>query len=165
MKERYIIKRENENSYIFTTESKIEYQMIIKYSEITYKDIQNNVINVPDLALNCDLNTVIKDYKTSRTIAFFCSKLTLNYEALLLQIHNQPEKLENNKIERRGVLRIKLWNRVINRYFKDFVMFTNQILDPHPESDIFCIVLKKDSSHYNEVLSNFYSFCHSKMYK
>jgi len=162
--EYYSINEEGRNKYIFFTKKKIEYQMVVNPSKIEFLDSDGKVQYIPDLALNCDVNVVDKDYKTSKTIAFFCTELSKKNEGLLMQIHNQPEELENNKTHRRGLLRIKLWSRLIQRYFKNYIMLTNQVLDPHKNSDIFCIVVKKNSPYFNQIVTNFYRFCYTKMY-
>tara|TARA_B110001452_G_C15236791_1_gene428226 strand:+ start:967 stop:1470 length:504 start_codon:yes stop_codon:yes gene_type:complete len=164
MLEYYEIIKEGTNKYVFTTKENIEYQLVIRPSGITYKSIKGEDKNVLELALNCDTNTASKDYKTIKTLAAFCTEMSLKYDAIYIQIHNQPEVVNNNKTERRGLSRIKLWNRVISKYFNDYILLTNLVLSPNSNSDILSIVIKKDSTHFKDYVTNFYRFCHHKMY-
>ena len=165
MIEHYEIKKEGKNKYVFFTSSNIEYQLVVKPSGIVFEDIDGFNINILELALNCDINTAIKDYKTIKTLVVFCVKISCKHDAVYMQIHNQPEKINNNKIERRGISRIKLWNRVIEKYFSNYIFLNNLILSPEKKSDILTLVLKKDSLYYKECITSFYRFCYKKMYK
>ncbi len=161
----YKICKEGKNAYVFTTKDDIEYQIVVKTSGMIYKDVNGKTKNILELALNCDTNTARKDYKTVQTLAVFCTEVTSIYDAVYMQIHNQPELINNNKTQRRGLARMKLWNRVITKYFNDYILLTNLVLNPNKNSDYLSIVVKKDSIYFKEYVTNFYRFCHSKMYK
>jgi len=161
----YRIIREGTNKYVFTTKENIEYQLVIRPSGMTYKCIKGGNKNVLELVLNCDTNTASKDYKTIKTLVVFCREISLKYDAIYIQIHNQPEVVNNNKTERRGLSRIKLWNRVISKYFSDYILLTNLVLSPNSNSDILSIVIKKKSTYFKDYVTSFYRFCHNKMYQ
>lgn len=161
----YKIIKEGKNSYIFITDSNVEYQIIVRPSGFGYENLKNKFKNVLEIALNCDGNTADKDYKTAKTIAKFCTEMSCLYDAVFLQMHNQPEIINNNKVQRRGLSRIKLWSRLISKYFKDCILLTNLALDPNKKNDILCIVIKKDTIYFKQLVKNFYRFCHSKMHK
>lgn len=160
----YNIKKESSNNYIFFNKKNVEYQVIIKKSGIIYKDNDNNLKNILELVLNCDINTASKDYKTIKTLAKIFDEISDTSDAIFMQIHNQPENISNNKIKRRGLSRIKLWSRALNYYFENYILFTNLLLNPNKNSDLFGIFIKKDSVYYNQFVTNFYRFCYLKMY-
>lgn len=164
MLEFYNITKEGSNKYVFTTKENIEYQLVIRPSGIIYKSGKGEDKNVLELALNCDTNTASKDYKTIKTLAAFCTQMTLKYDAIYMQIHNQPQIINNDRTERRGLSIIKLWNRIIGKYFNDYILLTNLLLSPNRNSDILTIVIKKDSSCFKNYVTSFYRFCHNKMY-
>lgn len=164
MNDYYKIIKQGTNKYVFTTKDDIEYQLVVRPSGIRYKDISRENKNILELALNCDTNTASKDYKTFKTLVAFCTEMSLRYDAIYMQIHNQPEVINNNKTERRGLSRIKLWNRLISKYFNDYILLTNLVLSPNSNSDILTIVIKKDSSCFKNYVTSFYRFCHNKMY-
>lgn len=157
MDNNYQIIKNRPDSYGFITRENIEYELVIKPSGIAYLNKEGKQKNVIELALNCDFNSANKDYKTVKTIIFFCKELSQRLDAVYIQMHNQPE-LINNKTKRRGLSRIKLWSRIINKHFKEYVFLTNQILDPHKDRDILCIAIKKDSIYYKQIVTNFYRF-------
>lgn len=161
----YSINKEGRNKYVFVTDDNVEYQLVIKSSGIKYKDSKGVNKNVIELALNCDINTASKDYKTVKTLAKFYAGVSSMYDAIYMQIHNQPESLNNGKIERRGLSRVKLWNRSISRYYGNYLLLTNLVLSPNKNSDILSILIKKDSLYFKQFVTNFYRFCYSKMYK
>ena len=161
----YKIIKEGKNSYTFFTQNNIEYQMVVKPSGMTYTTNEGVLKNVLEISLNCDINTANKDYKTAKTIARFCSEISNKYEAVFVQTHNQPERISKNRVARRGATRIKLWSRLISKYFNEYILFTNLMLYPNKNSDILCVVIKKDSQYYKQFVTNFYRFCYSKMYK
>lgn len=161
----YSITKEGRNKYVFLTDDDVEYQLVIKPSGIIYKDLMGLSKNVIELALNCDINTASKDYKTVKTLAKFYKEISSKCDAIYMQIHNQPENINNGKIERRGLLRVKLWNRSISRYFDNYILLTNLVLNPNKNSDILSILIKKDSIHFKQFVTNFYRFCYFKMYK
>jgi|GEM_PF-5485056 len=161
----YEIIKESEGTYIFVTDNNIEYQLETKSSGIIYKDFNGEYKDIMEIALNCDINTASKDYKTTITLANFFGGLSSSHDAIYLQIHNQPEHLSENKIQRRGLSRLKLWNREISKYFKNHIMLNNLALSPNKNSDILSIILKKDSIYYKQFVINFYRFCYSKMHK
>lgn len=165
MIESYPITQDSPNSYIFFNKNNVEYQIVIKPSGITYENENGEKKDILNFALNCDTNIANKDYNTAKTIAHFCSQFSEKDEALFLQTHNQPEVLENDKIQRRGMTRIKLWGRLISKYFNDYILLTNLVLSPNKHSDIFCLVVKKDSAHFKQIVTNFYRFCYYRMYK
>ncbi len=164
MDQGYEIIEESPNNYVFFNKDNVEYQLMVRPSGIVYQDYHGEDIDVLEVALNCDSNTASKDYKTSKTIAAFCTRMSLKHDAVFLQMHNQPEQINNNKVERRGLSRIKLWSRVISKYFKGYIMFTNLLLDPNKHSDILTIVVRKDSVYFKHIVASFYRFSHTKMY-
>ena len=165
MIDHYKIKKEGTNKYVFTTKDDIEYQLVLRPSGVEYKDISGKNKSILELALNCDTNTARKDYMTIKTLATFCTEVLFKYDAIYIQIHNQPEEINNSKIERRGLTRIKLWNRVISKYFNEYILLTNLVLSPNKNSDVLSIAIKKDSTYYKDCVANFYRFCHIKMYR
>ena len=165
MLDSYHIIKEGKNKYVFITKDMIEYQLVLKPSGIVIETASGTLKNVIELALNCDINTAQKDYRTLKTIARFCTEITSRCDAVYMQIHNQPESVNNNKIERRGLSRIKLWNRMISKHFSDYIFLNNLSLDPNKNSDILTIVIKKESVYFKDFVSNFYRFCYHKMYQ
>ncbi|MGQ8868503.1 hypothetical protein [Myroides sp. TSA_177.3] len=161
----YEIVKEGEGTYIFVTDNNIEYQLETKRSGIVYEDFQGECKDIIELALNCDINTASKDYKTTLTLANFFEGLASSHDAIYLQIHNQPEHLYEDKVQRRGLSRLKLWNREISKFFKNHIMLNNLVLNPNKSSDILSIIIKKDSIYYNQFVIKFYRFCYFKMYK
>lgn len=165
MLDHYEIKKEGKNKYVFYNKENVEYQLVVKASGLQYQNEEGSCKNVLEIALNCDTNTANKDYLTVKTLAAFCTQVTKHYDAVYMQIHNQPELINNNKIERRGISRIRLWNRVVSKYFNDYIMLTNLVLAPNSNSDLLSVVVKKDSIYFKKVVANFYRFCYRKMYK
>jgi len=160
----YKIIKEGTNKYVFFTKEGIEYQLVIKPSGMVFEDDTGNQKNIIELALNCDTNTASKDYRTVKTLVRFSFEIAARCDVVYMQIHNQPEWINNERQERRGVSRVKLWNRLITKNFSDYIMLTNLSLDPNKKNDILSIVIKKDSNYFKEYVKNFYRFCHSKMY-
>lgn len=161
----YEIISEGEGMYVFVTENNIEYQLVIKSSGIVYEDLEGKSNDVIELALNCDINTASKDYRTIKTLINFYEEVSRKYDAIYMQIHNQPETISDNKIQRRGLSRIKLWNRTVSNHFENHIMLTNLVLNPNKSSDVLSIIIKKDSIFYKQFVTNFYRFCYFKMYK
>ena len=149
------------NRYVFNTKGNTEYELILSPSGITYATNNGERKNIVEFAINCELSRVNRDTKTLKTIIKFCSELSEFSEAIYFRTHNQPE----SDTQRRGQIRLKLWSRIINQYFSDYVLLTNLVLVPNKDSDILCLVVKKDSIYYNQLVTNFYRFCDLQMYK
>ena len=154
----YNIEKEGKNKYIFFTGKGIEYQIVVKNSGIiTTKSIL-------EIDLNCDINTAVKDYKTLRTIVEFGKQVSEFRDAFFIQIHNQSEIVLEDKVKRRGKTRLQLWNRIIEQNFQDFILLNNLVLNPNEKSDILSLALRKNTPMFKEYVTDFYRFCHKKMY-
>lgn len=161
----YNVIEEEKNYYIFTTDKNVEYQLVLKESGIKYKEEGGKIVEISELCLNCDINTAAKDYKTNKTLAKFYAKIAEAQEAIYIQIHNQPESLKDSKVCRRGLIRAKLWNRILTQNFDEYLYLNNMYLAPNPNSDIFSIIIKKESLYFKQIIKEFYRFCYDKMYK
>lgn len=153
----YRINKDAPNEYSFTTDKKVKYYLIFKPSGIVYQNENAKNINVLELSLlyKAKKTNPVKDNKTIRTLILFIKSYFQHFDVIYLQAHNRLEHLENLK-KRRGSLRVKLWIRIMNRYFSNLILLSN--VNQQKKEDIPCLFVRKDSIHLEQIKISFDKF-------
>lgn len=153
----YKVSKYAPNTYSFVTKNKVNYYLIFKQSGIVFQSINYKNINVLELSLvyKAGEEKPFKDDKTIRTLISFFKTYFKYFDAVYFQTHNQIEKLNNLK-KRRGLLRVMLWQRIMDQHFNDIILFSN--IDQNEKEDIPCLFVKKNSVNVEQIKLGFYKF-------
>lgn len=156
----YDIKQLGDRSYQFVTDFGVEYRIILEDHALAYKNVDGLPCNLYELSLKSEEMVVPRDIKTGLTLVHFLKDYLTNKAngGLMYRVHNKVEQVKENHL-RRGKLRLKLFERLFQRYGQGYIKLSNSVLEPPENDELLCAIIDIHNPNYKQIVETFYKFC------